>query len=99
MISADNRTLLAHFSYELRALQPAVASWNPSRAKTDHYKLTTDLNQYRGRDVLFITQDRLPDDIGRYFADQHQVAHLYAPLDEKNGRAMDVYLLHGFTGY
>ncbi len=99
VISADNRTLLAHFSYELRALQPAVASWNPSRAKTDHYKLTTDLNQYRGRDMLFITQDRLPADIGRYFADQRQVAHLYAPLDEKNGRAMDVYLLHGFTGY
>ena len=99
VIAADNRTLLAHMSYELRGQHPAVASWNPSGAKSDHYKLTTDLNQYRDRDVLFITQDRLPEDIGRYFAGVEPAGHLYAPLDEKNGREMDVYLLHGFAGY
>lgn len=99
VVVAENRTLLAHMTYELRDLAPPAASWNPGRQKTDHYKLTTDLQPYVGRDILFITRDPLPDDTRTRFAGSTHLAQLAAPLDERNALTMDVYLLHDFTGY
>lgn len=99
VLVADNRTLLAHMLYEMRDLHPAAASWNPTREKTDHYKLTTDLAPYMGRDVLFITRDLPGETIARHFSGMDKAATLSAPLDERHSRTMDVYLLHGFKGY
>ncbi|HJW27140.1 MAG TPA: glycosyltransferase family 39 protein [Rhodocyclaceae bacterium] len=99
VLVADNRTLLAHMLYELRDLAPAAASWNPDRRKSDHYKLTTDLTPYVGRDALLITDVAPgPDLTGRFAAAEH-LRQLRAPLDENRARTMDVYLLHGFKGY
>jgi hypothetical protein len=55
VLIADNRTLLAHMLYELRDIKPAAASWNPSGVASDHYKLTTDLRPYVGKNALLIT--------------------------------------------
>ncbi|MBS1191506.1 MAG: glycosyl transferase family 39 [Rhodocyclaceae bacterium] len=99
VLVADNRTLLAHMLYELRDLAPAAASWNPEGLKTDHYKLTTDLSPYVGRDVLLITRDRPGPDMAARFAAIERLARLRAPLDESRALAMDVYLLHDFKGY
>lgn len=99
VLVADNRTLLAHMLYELRDLQPAAASWNPSGVASDHYKLTTDLRPCLGRDVLLITQDRPGEDFRRRFASVDKLATLRAPLDAQTARDMDVYLLREFKGY
>lgn len=99
VLIAENRTLLAHMLYELRAQDPAAASWNPQGLKSDHYKLTTDLRPYVGRDALLITRDGLSEEMARRFADSARIARLAAPLDEANALRMDVYLLHGFKGY
>jgi 4-amino-4-deoxy-L-arabinose transferase-like glycosyltransferase len=99
VLVADNRTLLAHMLYELRDLKPAFASWNPSGQASDHYKLTTDLRPWLGKDVLFITQDPPGDDIARRFAAVTKLATLKAPLDAQTTRDMDVYLLREFKGY
>lgn len=99
VLVADNRTLLAHMLYELRDLKPAAASWNPSGEASDHYKLTTDLRPYVGRDALLITQDPPGDAFALRFAGIEKLATLQAPLDATSARTMDVYLLHGFKGY
>lgn len=99
VLVADNRTLLAHMIYELRDLQPPAASWNPSGEKTDHYKLTTDLAPYVGRDAVLITRDPLDAGMTARFAGVEPIARLAAPLDEGHALTMDVYLLHGFKGY
>ncbi|MDP3539303.1 MAG: glycosyltransferase family 39 protein [Azonexus sp.] len=99
VLVADNRTLLAHMLYELRNLKPAAASWNPSGNASDHYKLTTDLRPYVGKDAILITQDPPGEEFTRRFASVDKLATLKAPLDAQTTRNMDVYLLHAFKGY
>lgn len=99
VLVADNRTLLAHMLYELRDLKPAAASWNPSGVASDHYKLTTDLRPWIGKDAILITQDPPGEEFARRFAAVDKLATLKAPLDATTSRDMDVYLLRGFKGY
>lgn len=99
VLVADNRTLLAHMLYELRDLKPAAASWNPSGAPSDHYKLTTDLRPWSGKDAILIIQKPLGDQFSTRFAGIEKLATLKAPLDGATSRDMDVYLLHEFKGY
>lgn len=98
VLIADNRTLLAHMLYELRDLKPAAASWNPSGIASDHYKLTTDLRPWIGKNAILITQDPA-DQIASRFAAVDKLATLKAPLDSQTTRDMDVYLLRDFKGY
>lgn len=99
ILIADNRTLLAHMLYELRDVRPLAASWNPSGVVSDHYKLTTDLRPYVGKDVILITDTTPGTDFAPRFAGMEQLASLKVPLDAQTSRNMDVYLLHAFKGY
>ena len=99
VLVADNRTLLAHMLYELRDLQPAAASWNPSGEAGDHYKLTTDLRPWLGKDAILITQTTPGEALVSRFARVEKLATLKAPLDAKTSRNLDVYRLHDFKGY
>jgi len=99
VLVADNRTLLAHMLYEVRDLKPAAASWNPSGKPSDHYKLTTDLRPYIGKDALLITVDPLGPEFSGRFAGIDKLATLKAPLEAQASRNMDVYLLRDFKGY
>ena len=100
VLVADNRTLLAHMLYEVRDLHPVAASWNPSGIASDHYKLTTDLRPYLGRDAILITQAGEPgSEFATRFAGISKLATLQARLDAQTTRDMDVYLLHAFKGY
>ncbi len=99
VLIADNRTLLAHMLYELRDLNPAAASWNPAGVASDHYKLTTDLRPYVGRDAILISEDAVGEDFTRRFAASERLAALRAPLPGGAARTMNVYLLRDFKGY
>lgn len=99
ILVAENRTLLAHMLYELRDLKPVAASWNPSGHATDHYKLTTDLRPYVGRDAILIAQDLPGEEFSRRFAAVEKLATLQAALDAHTSREMNVFLLHDFKGY
>jgi len=99
VLVADNRTLLAHMLYELRDLKPGAASWNPRGEASDHYKLTTDLRPWLGKDAILITQDVPGDDFSRRFAGIDHLAELKAPLDAQTSRNLTVYLLRDFKGY
>lgn len=98
VLVAENRTIMAHLSYELRDLHPALASWNPEKSASDHYKLTTDLNRYRGRDLIFVTADALPETAVRFSRSQQPLATLTAAVGNRT-LEIHVYLLQDFTGY
>ena len=85
--------------YELRDLKPAAASWNPTGVASDHYKLTTDLRPWIGRDAILISETPIGDNFTRHFAGSELLARLNAPVDAKTVRQIDVYLLHDFKGY
>ena len=99
VLIADNRTLLAHMLYEVRDLKPAAASWNPAGIASDHYKLTTDLRPYVGRDAILIREDPVDDEFTRRFAASERLGVLQARLPGGAARTMNVYLLRDFKGY
>lgn len=99
VLVAENRTFLSHLLYETRALHPHAAAWNPLHEKSDHFRLTTHLQDYLGHDVVFVTRDALPVGMADYFSAVSPATRLSARLDEANTLDMDVYLLHGFKGY
>jgi len=99
VLVADNRTLIAHMLYELRAQKPLAASWNPEGEASDHYKLSTDLRPYRGRDLLLITENEPGERFLPYVAGQRKLATLRAPLDAHTTRDLHVWLLSDFQGY
>ena len=66
---------------------------------SDHYKLTTDLRPWLGKDAILITQDPPGDEFTRRFASIEPLPTLKAPLDAQSTRDMDVYLLRDFKGY
>ncbi|MGE5385183.1 MAG: glycosyltransferase family 39 protein [Betaproteobacteria bacterium] len=98
VLVAENRTILAHLLYELRDLTPDHASWNPGRIPNDHYRLTTDLNRFRGRDLIFVTQAALPN-VAPYVTASDRIAHIEAPINAERSLVADVYLLREFQGY
>ena len=85
--------------YELRDIKPLAASWNPSGIASDHYKLTTDLRPYVGKNAILITDAAPGADFAPRFARIEKLATLKAPLDATTSRDMNVYLLHDFKGY
>ena len=72
---------------------------NSTNKLSDHYKLTTDLRPYVGKDAILITQEVPGEELAPRFASIEQIATLKAPLDAGTSRDMDVYLLHDFKGY
>lgn len=65
---------------------------------SDHYKLTTQLNDYRGRDLLFFTQDSLPD-VTKFVASQSRLSQISTKTSSERSLNLDVYLLNDFKGY
>ncbi len=98
VLVADNRTVMAHLLYELRELDPPAASWDPQRSKADHYKLSTDLNRYKGRDLIFVTRET-PPDFAPHVEASARIATLKAPLAGSRSFDVQVYLLREFKGY
>ncbi len=99
VVSAPSRTLMAHMVYELRELQPTLASWNPQKLRDDHYRLTTRLEDHAGRDVLLLWEGSLPDEVKASFASAERLAVLKSEAGPWVTRTLEVYLLHDFKGY
>lgn len=97
-VVADDRTLLAHVSYTLRAQPPRIASWNPKHLVQDQYQLTHSLPNQPGLDVLFISENP-PSGAFRYFASAQQLGYASARSHPDFSRSAGIWLLSGFKGY
>ena len=53
---ADDREDFAHMLYYLKDLDIKKAKWNGDGKIDDHYELTTDINDLRGKDILLLTR-------------------------------------------
>jgi 4-amino-4-deoxy-L-arabinose transferase-like glycosyltransferase len=98
IILANNRTLIAHMSYELRDLNLRFAAWKPQERAQDHYQLTIPLdNEDMGRSALLLTQTDAAA-IAEHFAAQEKIARITVQSPSVR-RELDVLLLQGFRGY
>jgi hypothetical protein len=53
---ADDREDFAHMLYYLKDLDIKKAKWNGDGKIDDHYELTTDINDLKGKDILLLTR-------------------------------------------
>lgn len=99
VLLVDNRTSMAHLRYELRDLRFDHAAWAPNARPQDHYQLTEPLDDtYRARQFLLVTRDDGAA-IRSRFAHAVALTRLSAPISERRGIELQVFLLDGFMGY
>ena len=99
VLTSPARNLMAHMGYQLRDLNPPAASWNPGGLPSDHYKLSTDLHPFVGRDLIFVSLEPPTEKLENHCASLEDLGMFTAWLDARTPRSMYVYVLHGFTGY
>ncbi len=93
----DERKAAAILGWSLRSKEGKpypVLKWNPNHYVHDHYDMTTNLNNYIGRNMILVTRHRTPADMAPYFIgwqeiNQHTIA---------NQTFRWIYLV-GFKGY
>lgn len=98
IVVADDRTMLAHVAYTLRAKSPRIASWNPSHTVIDQYQLTRSLPNTPGIDVLYIAESTPTGAIAR-FARSQQLGYGSVQSHPDFSRHAGVWLLSDFKGY
>ncbi|WP_374509615.1 glycosyltransferase family 39 protein [Niveibacterium sp.] len=97
-VVADERTLLAHVAYTLRAQSPRIASWNPAHAVHDQYQLTHSLPDTKGITILFLAQGD-PAEVAARFEHVEKVGMLKVQTHPDFALRTDVWLMQGFKGY
>ncbi|MBT0963397.1 ArnT family glycosyltransferase [Denitromonas iodatirespirans] len=97
VVVAKDRETLAQVIYRLQP--PHYASWNPDGGVADHYQLTTDLNRYRNRPVLFLSRTGQIDDVAAHFETVSPLGEVVVPVHRNFERRLSLFLLSGFRGY
>ena len=102
VLVSDERKVVAQLMYLLRLQDGTpytVLKWNADHITQDHYDLTTDLNAYKGYDMLFITRSEDASKLFPYFTKAEPVAVLKPEHYDDPKREFDVYYLTHFKGY
>lgn len=94
----DERTLLAHMAYNLRALHPRIASWNPNHTVHDQYQLANSLPDTPGLTILYVGEGQ-PDSVARRFEKVEKLGNISVRTHPDFGLHADVWLMQGFKGY
>lgn len=98
VLIAEDRSLLAHFQYELRDLGLQVFSWNPEGKRHDHYQLSTHLAGHIGIQAIYLSNDELRADIAGAFRSTRRLGEISTHNLSKN-RNFLIYELNDFQGY
>lgn len=97
VLVSDERKIVATLMYRLRTkegLPYPVMKWNPQHKVQDHYDLSTDLNLYRGLNVIFITRNPNIIAVAPYFSAAEKLSDLVI-----SGKPFYLFRLTGFKGY
>ena len=97
VLMSDDRKEMAELIYYVRPRH--AAAWNPAHTLRDHYQLTTDLNRYVGKDVIFVTDRPSIDDVARRFESSRRLAKIVIPIYKDYTMVYYVYYLKHFKGY
>jgi 4-amino-4-deoxy-L-arabinose transferase-like glycosyltransferase len=98
-VAHDDRMNIAIFQYYTLGKCSNIIKWNPSKIIHDHFDLTTDLNNYKKQDIIFITNYYKKQDLEHYAKAVEQLSNLsYIPYQGFE-KKFNVYILKGFKGY
>lgn len=95
----DDRLILAESLYYAGVPLESAFNWNPEGVIHHHYDLVSDLDSWRGRDVLFV--HRSPDcgEVAAYFRTARPLGRIAIPTHPDRTLELWVTRLDGFAGY
>jgi 4-amino-4-deoxy-L-arabinose transferase-like glycosyltransferase len=99
-LMTDSRKIHAELLYYVYPHPVTAVKWNPTGKIGDHYDLTSNMNSYKEKDLLFVTLREIIDvDISTYFESAERVGNI--EINPHGDRAVNyfVYYLKGFKGY
>lgn len=100
VLAFDERKVLTPMLYYLPQPQPTFGKWNADGHIDDHYDLTVDLKNFKGRDVILAIRG---DDVSRYAkAFSGPVSgpmRLVVPIHKDYALELNLYRMGTFTGY
>jgi hypothetical protein len=96
---ADERKVLTPFLYYVRPFPNKIYKWNPEGWVKDHYDLTTDMNEAKGRDFILITKRSEVAGFLPYFASTAHLKEIVIPIYDDYKIRLNVFKLNNFKGY
>jgi len=100
VLAFDERKILTPMLYYLPKPQPPLAKWNADGHIDDHYDLTADLKNYRGREVWLATRR---SDVSEYVAGFSGPVSgpviLSVPIHKDYTLTLNLFRMGRFTGY
>lgn len=100
VLLTDSRKIHAELLYYVQPHPVVAVKWNPAGKIGDHYDLTSNINNYKSNNFMFVTTLAMIDtDIATYFEDYERVGNI--EINPHGDRAVNyyVYYLKGFKGY
>ncbi len=101
ILLAENRTIIAHLSYELRDLNLKILSWNPEKTQKDYYQMQSNLNDFKNKNMLFLSFTPIPTEkLQGYFQNIEKNKGLTVENAENYPkRRLYIQKMEGFRGY
>lgn len=98
-VATDSRPWAAQIAYQWRPQHVHPYAWNPSHVISDHYAMTTDLNQIKGQDLVLLTENSSAAAFERYAQRVDQLGQVQIATGPKRRLGLHIYILRGFKGY
>lgn len=95
----DSREVMAELIYYIKPHPFDAGFWNPKKELKNHYELMIDLNRYRGKNFIYITNRSNIEDMRKYFKNIKKVKKIEIKLYKDFSRVYYVYYLKDFKGY
>lgn len=98
-LAFDDRMTLSAFQYNLNGHNCNFAKWNPDGVVKDHFDMTTDMNDFKGENIYFITKGINLDYLKEYGKRAYYVTTLFYHPYNGHKKYLDVYKIKKFKGY
>ncbi len=104
ILIAENRTIIAHLSYELRHLNLNIVSWNPNQTQKDYYQMKSNLENFKNQNVLFLSETPFDENKIKNTAPYFKHFEKNSALTVENHldypkRVLYIQKMYGFLGY
>jgi hypothetical protein len=96
LLLADGRAEVAEFDYYTK-LKTYI--FNPQKEMDNHYHLTRDLNDVKGEDFLFVSEDMRKEALLPYFEKVEKIGRVNKVLYPDFNRTYNLFYLQNFKGY
>lgn len=98
-VVTETRAWSAQVAYQWRDAQARPYAWNPERRVSNFYEMTTDLNELKGQDLLFLAESNPSSGWGAYASSVEDLGQVSVAVGPDRQLTLHAWVLRGFRGY